>query len=57
MWKQQDEELRQKRSELMYRFYVSGMSQQRIAEIYGCSRQFVQQEISKYVMEDQTVTA
>lgn len=47
-WKRLDEELRQKRAELMYRLYSRGMNQQRIANIYGCKRQFVQQELKKY---------
>lgn len=55
-WKQQDEELRKKRAELMYRLNVAGFSQRRIAEIYGCRQQFVQQEISKY-LETQKVPA
>lgn len=50
-WKAQDKELRRRRAELMYRLHVNGgLNHRRIAEIYGCKRQFVQQEISKYLM-------
>lgn len=48
-WKAEDEELHRKRTELFVRLYANGkgLSQQRIADIYGCKRQYVQQEIEK----------
>ncbi len=54
--KAEQEQIRERRAELMYRLHKAGMKTVRIASIYGCSRQFVQQEISKY-LETQKVPA
>lgn len=46
--KDETENLRLLRRELMARLSVIGFSNAKIAEIYGCSRQYVEQEISAY---------
>lgn len=46
--KEQIDMLRMNRRELMYRLNNSGMSHVKIAAIYGCTRQYVQQEIETY---------
>lgn len=46
-WKAEDEELHRKRTELFVRLRDAGFTLEHIAQIYGCTRQYVQQEIEK----------
>lgn len=46
--KREMEAIRDRRRELMFRLNEAGFSAERIGEVYGCSRQYVEQEISKY---------
>lgn len=51
------EMLRLRRRELMFRLHRDGMSQEKIAQIYGCKQPFVAQEIAAYKAHDVMVAA
>lgn len=56
--KDEAENLRSRRRELMYRLREEGnFTYQQIADIYMCSRQYVEQEIAAYRNQDGIIAA
>lgn len=47
-WKAKDEAHRARRAEIMSLLHNDGASMPKIAKMYGCKRQFVQQEIKRH---------
>ncbi len=48
-WKAKDAAHRARRAEMMYLLNTEGKSMPQISKIYGCRRQFVQQEIKRHL--------
>lgn len=55
--KDEAESLPLRRRELMFRLREAGFTYQKIADIYMCRRQYVEQEVSAYREHDVTVAA
>lgn len=53
--KEEQESIRLRRRELMFRLKQAGFTLERIGGIYGCSKQFVVREIGQYEPQNEPV--